>query len=72
MAELSADAEAIIAAMTEGEVDLLLARTRPPEEAADPMQRAAAALRQSRGLDRRSKATPHEAVDALRRYATGI
>jgi len=69
VAELSPEAEEIIAAMSEAEVDLLLARTRPPEEPADPKARAVAALRRSRGLDRTSKASREVAADALRRYA---
>lgn len=71
MAELSAEAEAIIAAMTEGEVDLLLARTRSPDEPADPKNRAVAALRANRGLDRKERATREQAADALRSYAAG-
>ena len=69
MAELSPEAEEIIAGMSEAEVDLLLARTRPPEEPANPMERAAAALRRSRGLDRRSRASKETAAEALRKYA---
>ena len=71
MTELSADAEAIIAKMSEGEVDLLLARTRPPSEPADPKARAVAALRRHRGLDHKTKASPEQAADALARYAAG-
>lgn len=71
MAELSPEAEEIIAAMSESEVDLLLARTRPPEEPADPKQRAAAALRRSRGLDRKGRADKQTAAEALRAYAKG-
>lgn len=71
MAELTPEAEAIIAKMTEAEVDLLLARTRPPEEPAEPKARAAAALRRHRGLDRKHPATAEQAADALRRYAAG-
>jgi len=73
MPELSAEAEAIIAAMSEGEVDLLLARTRPPEEPANPMERAGAALRRSRGLDRKTKpASREQAAAALARYRGSI
>ena len=61
----------MIADMTEAEVDLLLARTRPPEEPADPKTRAAAALRRHRGLDRKHPATAAQAADALKRYAAG-
>jgi len=71
VAELSPEAEQVIANMSEAEVDLLLARTRPPEEPADPMERAAAALRRSRGLDRKSKASKELAAEALRKYAAG-
>ena len=72
MTELPPDAEAAIAAMTEAEFDLLIARTRSPEEPPDPMVRAANALRRSRGIAGRTrKATPEEAADALRRYSTG-
>ena len=72
MPELSAEAEAIIANMSEGEVDLLLARTRPPGvEEVDPKARAVAALHAHRGTNRRTKATPEQAADAFRRAATG-
>lgn len=70
MPELSPEAEAIIASMSEGEFDVLVARTRPPEEPANPMERAARALRRSRGLDRKTKASKEQAADALRRFRT--
>lgn len=72
MNELPPDLEQRLAELSEADFDALLARVRPPGEETDPMVRAARALRSSRGLDRKAKATPEEAVDALRRYATGI
>ncbi|CAM4374493.1 hypothetical protein MB901379_00486 [Mycobacterium basiliense] len=54
--------------MPADEFDTLLARVRPPEEPADPMERAAAAMRRSRGLDRPRKATKEQAAAALRQY----
>lgn len=68
MTELPPDIEQRIADMSPEDFDLLVARTRPPEEPADPKARAVAALRRSRGLDRRTRATKDGAVDALRKY----
>ena len=51
--------------------------TRTPDAAnrdsllADPKERAAAALRRSRGADRRGKATKESAAQALREYSGG-
>ncbi|ADT97882.1 hypothetical protein [Mycolicibacterium gilvum] len=71
MTQLDPAAEQAIADMSESDVDLLLARLRPPPESTDPKARAAQALRRSRGVDRRSKATKQEAADAMRRYGNG-
>jgi len=71
MADLPAEIEQQIAEMSEAEFDLLIARTRPPEEPANPMERAAAALRRSRGLDRKGRASKEVAAEALRKYAAG-
>lgn len=71
MTELSPAAEAALSAMSEGEVTELLARVRPPAEAQDPLERAAKALRKSRGLDRPAKATPEQAAEALKAWGRG-
>jgi hypothetical protein len=67
--ELPPEIEQRIADMSVQDFDLLVYRTRPPEEPADPRERAAAALRRDRGLDRKSKpASREEAAAALVRY----
>jgi hypothetical protein len=67
--ELPPEIEQRIADMTPEDFDMLVYRTRPPEEPADPLERAAAALRRSRGLDRKSKpASREEAAAALAKY----
>ncbi|OCB52980.1 hypothetical protein A5722_25530 [Mycobacterium vulneris] len=71
MSSLDDAAEQQLAAMSETEVTELLARVRPPQEAADPMERAAQALRAMRGLDRRGSATKEQAAAAMRQYANG-
>ena len=71
MSQLDPAAEQKIADMTETDVDLLLARLRPPPESTDPKVRAAQALRRSRGADRRGKATKESAAAALRQYGNG-
>lgn len=71
MTELSPDAEQALSTMSEAEVTDLLARVRSPQEAVDPMERAAQALRTMRGLDRRSGTTKEQAAAALRAYGTG-
>jgi hypothetical protein len=71
MTGLTPEAEQALAAMPEGELTELLARVRPPQESADPMERAAQALRRSRGLDRPTKATPERAAAALKAWASG-
>jgi hypothetical protein len=68
--ELPPDIEQRIADMSVQDFDLLVYRTRPPEEP-NPMDRAAEALRKSRGLDRDTKATREQATEAMRRYRTG-
>jgi hypothetical protein len=65
MTYLSPEAERRLAAMSEPEVTELLARVRPPQESDDPMERAAQALRRSRGRDRPTKATPERAAQAF-------
>jgi hypothetical protein len=57
--------------MSGEEFDLLIARVRPPDEPADPKQRAAAALRREMGVHERGKRSKEAAADALRRYANG-
>lgn len=69
-AALPPEIEQAIADMSEADFDMLIARTRPPEEPTDPMERAARALRRSRGLDRKTRATKEQAADALRRFRT--
>lgn len=69
--QLPPEVEQRIADMSADDFDLLLLRTRPPEEPSDPKARAVAALRRSRGLDRKTRATPEQAAAALREYRTG-
>lgn len=71
MTELPPDVEQQLADMSAEDFDLLCARVRPPDEPADPMQRAAAALRCMRGVDGRSGVTKEQAAAALRRYGHG-
>ena len=61
-----------LAALTEDEYLDVTADARNDGTELTPMEIAAAALRHSRGLDRKAKATPEQAAEALRRYATGI
>ncbi|MGV0796047.1 hypothetical protein ABQF26_03710 [Mycolicibacterium elephantis] len=68
MIELPPEVEQQIADAAEADVDLLLARLRPPPEQTDPKARAAAALRRHRGADRRGRATKEAAAAALREY----
>lgn len=69
MTQLPPEVEQQIADMSEEEVDLLLARLRPPPEQTDPKARAAAALRRHRGKSgRRAPATKEQAAQALREY----
>ena len=70
MTQLDPAAEDAIANMSEADVDVLLARLRPPPESTDPKERAARALRRSRGVDRGSKATKEQAAQALRLYGS--
>jgi len=59
-----------LAAMTDDELSEAVAEARgEPVGEATPMERAAAALRRSRGLDRKSRASKEDAATALRRYA---
>ena len=67
MTELPPHVEQQLADMNEADFDALIARTRPPEESTDPKQRAVAALRRHRGLDRTTTASKEQAADALRR-----
>ena len=75
MSELTPDAEQALAAMSEAEVTDLLSRVRDPRELADPMERAAEALRQSHrripGRDGRDKATKAQAAAAMRMQRRG-
>lgn len=68
MSDLTPEVEQRTADMSAEEFDDLCARTRIPEEPADPMERAAAAMRRSRGLGRPRKATKEQAAAALRQY----
>lgn len=70
MTQLDPAAEQAIADMDEADVDVLLARLRPPPESTDPKVRAAQALRRSRGVDRKSPATKEQAAQALRLYGS--
>lgn len=70
MTQLDPAAEQAIADMDEADVDVLLARLRPPPESTDPKARAAAALRRARGADVRGKATKESAAAALRQYGS--
>ena len=59
-----------LAAMTDDELSEAIAESRgEPVGEMSPMERAAAALRRSRGLDRKSRASKEDAATALRRYA---
>lgn len=68
MSDLSPYVEHQLASMTEEEYDALTARLRPPAEPTDPKERAAAALRRTRGMDRKRPATKEEAAAALRSF----
>lgn len=70
MIELPPEVEQRIADADEADVDLLLARLRPPPEATNPKVRAANALRRHRGADRRGRATKEAAAAALRQYSS--
>lgn len=67
--EIDPAAEAAVRDMTEAEFIAWSARVRPPVESTDPMERAAQALRRSRGLDRPARATKEQAAAALRDYS---
>lgn len=70
MSELTPDAEQALKAMSEAEVTDLLSRVRDPRELADPMERAAEALRQSHRRipdgGGRGRATKAQAAAAMR------
>lgn len=69
MIDLPPDIEQQLADLSADEFDDLVLRVRPPDEPADPKQRAAQALRRLRGLDRENgSATKESAAAALRRY----
>jgi len=69
MTELPPEIEQHIAEMSAEDFDMLVYRTRPPEEPANPMERAAVALRRSRGVDRNNRpASREEAAAALAVY----
>jgi hypothetical protein len=70
MTQLPPDIEQAIADMTAEDFDMLVLRTRPPEEPAAPKQRAANALRRARSLDRTGRATKEQAAQALRQFRT--
>lgn len=71
MTDLSPYVEQQLADLSAEDFDALVARVRPPDEPTDPMERAAKALRRSRGLDRTDRATKEQAADALRAYNAG-
>jgi hypothetical protein len=71
MTEIPPEVEQQLAAMDEGEFTAFVARVRAPEEGADPMERAAQALRSLRGVDRRGTATKEDAAAAVRAYGSG-
>ncbi|BCO36012.1 hypothetical protein BMW24_008700 [Mycobacterium heckeshornense] len=71
MSELDPQAEQQLADMSAEEFDLLIARVRPPDEPADPRERAAKALRNLRGVDRKTGTTKEQAAAALRQYSAG-
>jgi hypothetical protein len=71
MTEIPPEVTETIAAMSEGDFTAFVAQVRPPEESADPMERAAKALRNLRGLDRPHKSTKEQAAAAMRHYASG-
>jgi hypothetical protein len=71
MTELPPHVEQQLADMPANDFDALIARVRPPDEPADPKERAAAALRREMGATRRGKATKENAAAALRQYANG-
>lgn len=69
MPDLGPYVEQQLANMSETEFDALAARVREPAELTPtPMEKAAAALRRSRGLDRKTPATKEQAA-AMRDYA---
>ncbi len=70
MTYLPPEIEQQIAAMSDEDVSLLLMRTRPPEESADPQERAAKAVRRVVSGKRagQPKATREQAAAALARY----
>lgn len=68
MSGLSPDARAALAAMPADELTELLGELRSIEDNMTPMERAAAALRRSRGLDRGARASKEDAANALRAY----
>ena len=65
MTEIPPEVEETIASMSEGEFTAFIAKVRAPEESQDPMERASAALRSLRGVDRRGTATKEDARRAL-------
>jgi len=71
MTEIPSEVEQTSAEMSEGDFTAFIARVRPAQESQDPMERAAAALRQMRGLDRAGESTKEQATAALRAYNAG-
>lgn len=65
---LSPYTEQQLANLTDEQFDALTARVRPPAEPTDPKERAAAALRRTRGVGRKRPATKEEAAEALRGF----
>lgn len=68
MSDLGPYVEQQLANLTEDEYNALTARVRPPAEPTDPKERAVAALRRNRGLDRPGKASKEAAAAAMRTY----
>lgn len=72
MTELDPHTEQKLADMSTNDFDALIARVRPPDEPADPKERAAAALRRELGVHQRGRKPSKEAAaDALRSFAAG-
>jgi hypothetical protein len=69
--DLGPYAEQQLANLSAEDFDALVARVRPPVEPIDPMERAAQALRNMRGVDRRGSTTKEQAAAAMREYANG-
>jgi hypothetical protein len=65
---LPVEVERRLAAMSEQDFDLLIARVRIPEEVSDPKVRAARALARAVGGRPATKVSPERAAAALNQY----